>query len=89
MYVVVSYDSPDDKRRTRVMKALKDFGARVQYSVFECDLSLEQFAQLRQRLRALVVPKDDDVRFYFLCESCLARRRRMGRKAEAVKKEVY
>ena len=71
MFVLVSYDIPNDKRRTRVMKALKDFGTRVQYSVFECDLTAEQLLRLRQRLRGLVNPKEDDVRLYFLCESCV------------------
>jgi CRISPR-associated protein Cas2 len=38
MLILVSYDVPDDRRRTRLAHALKDFGERVQYSVFECRL---------------------------------------------------
>ena len=38
MLIVVSYDVPDDRRRTRLAHILKDFGERVQYSVFECRL---------------------------------------------------
>jgi hypothetical protein len=34
-YHVFSYDTPDNRRRTQVIKALKDFGAHMQYSVFE------------------------------------------------------
>lgn len=34
-FIVVSYDVVDDRRRTKVMKTLKNFGAHVQYSVFE------------------------------------------------------
>ena len=34
MLTVVSYDVRDDRRRTRLAHALKDFGERVQYSVF-------------------------------------------------------
>ncbi len=30
MFVVVSYDIVDDRRRNKVCKTLKDFGARVQ-----------------------------------------------------------
>jgi len=33
MLILVSYDVPDDRRRTRLAHALKDFGERVQYSV--------------------------------------------------------
>jgi CRISPR-associated protein Cas2 len=35
MLILVSYDVPDDRRRTRLAHALKDFGERVPYSVFE------------------------------------------------------
>ena len=35
---LVSYDIPDDKRRTKFAKIFEDFGDRVQYSVFECIL---------------------------------------------------
>ena len=38
MFIVISYDIPDNKRRTKVMKTLKNFGAHVQYSVVECEL---------------------------------------------------
>ena len=78
MYVVVSYDIPDDKRRTKVMKTLKNFGAHVQYSVFECDLEPKDFRRLRKRLHKLIKPEDDDVRFYFLCETCMRKIRRLG-----------
>ena len=37
MHYTVAYDITDDKRRNRVAKILKDFGTRIQYSVFECD----------------------------------------------------
>jgi CRISPR/Cas system-associated endoribonuclease Cas2 len=37
MLYLISYDVSDDTRRRRVYEALKDFGRRVQYSVFECE----------------------------------------------------
>ena len=43
MYVMVSYDIVEDRARTKVMKFLKDYGNRVQLSVFECDLHRETF----------------------------------------------
>jgi len=54
---VVSYDVPDDRRRTRLAKILKDFGARVQYSVFECLLEDEQVDALRKRVERLIDAK--------------------------------
>jgi CRISPR-associated protein Cas2 len=68
MIVVVSYDIPNDRRRTQVMKLLKNFGRHVQYSVFECDLTAAQLQQLRQRLRPLLHQPTDNARLYFLSE---------------------
>jgi CRISPR-associated protein Cas2 len=45
----------------------------VQYSVFECQLRPRDFKRLRERLKPLLEPKEDDVRFYRLCASCLPR----------------
>jgi len=45
MYVVISYDIPEDKRRTKIHKTLKSYGQWMQYSVFECDLTETQYAK--------------------------------------------
>ena len=66
MFVIVSYDIPDDKRRTKIMKTMKNYGAHVQYSVFECDLQLKPYKAMRDRLAKLIAPKEDNIRFYFL-----------------------
>ena len=71
MFVVISYDIPDDKRRLKVAKLLLDFGGeRVQRSVFECHITAEHLARLSARLQRLCQTEADSVRLYFLCESC-------------------
>lgn len=35
---VISYDIVDDRKRTKTVDTLKDYGRRVQKSVFECCL---------------------------------------------------
>jgi CRISPR-associated protein Cas2 len=70
-FVIVCYDIPKDRRRNRVCKLLKNYGERAQYSVFECLLRPRDLRRLKQQLKLLVVPKEDDVRFYRLCENCL------------------
>jgi len=69
-FVAVSYDIPDDRRRNRVCKLLKDYGERVQYSVFECMLRPNDLKRMQERLKPLLVPEEDDVRFYRLCQTC-------------------
>lgn len=54
MLIVVSYDVPNDRRRTRLAHALKDFGGRVQYSVFECHLDEKALQALRDRVLRLI-----------------------------------
>jgi CRISPR-associated protein Cas2 len=78
MFVVVSYDIVDDKRRARICKTLKNFGRRVQYSVFECNLDSDALGRLAERLSRLIANKEDSIRFYFLCESCLPKAKVMG-----------
>ncbi len=79
VFVVVSYDVPDDRRRLKVMKTLEGYGTRVQYSVFECWLTGVTYGQLRQRLGKLTNGKEDDVRFYELCKGCQGVRKGLGR----------
>ncbi|MCS6805410.1 MAG: CRISPR-associated endonuclease Cas2, partial [Blastocatellia bacterium] len=43
MFIVISYDVQEDKRRTRIHKALKSYGQWVQYSVFECELEKKDY----------------------------------------------
>lgn len=87
-WVVVSYDIPDDKRRTKVMKTLEGYGRRAQYSVFECELRPAELTQLKARLRDLIDNAQDDVRFYGLCDNCLAKVTLLG-KAELHRRQEY
>ena len=78
MYVVVTYDVPEDKRRTKIHKVLKSYGQWVQLSVFECHLTDTQYAKLRSRLSKLIQPNQDSVRFFFLCGCCQGKIERLG-----------
>lgn len=77
MFVVVSYDISEDKRRTKIHSILKSYGQWVQYSIFECNLTDTQYAKLRSRL-AKVIKTEDSVRFYFLCACCQGKVERIG-----------
>ena len=70
MFIVVTYDITDDKRRLHVSDELENFGARVNFSVFECYLETETVSVLKGRLAELIEPTEDNVRYYVLCESC-------------------
>lgn len=73
MFIVICYDITDDRRRNKACKLLQGFGAHVQESVFECDLTFKQYQRLRSRLDKWVDPAEDKVRFYNLCQECVGR----------------
>lgn len=70
MFVVVTYDITDDRRRLQISDELQNFGARVNYSVFECHLEAETLADLKHRLAEKIETTEDNVRYYILCDAC-------------------
>jgi CRISPR-associated protein Cas2 len=69
--VLISYDVSTEgasgrRRLRRVAKACLDFGQRVQFSVFECDVDPAQWTALRARLLNEIDPQTDSLRFYNL-----------------------
>ncbi len=73
MFTIISYDIVDDKRRTSVMKLLKGYGVRVQYSVFEAMLDGREFRDLSEHLRKLIDLSVDSVRCYRLDAAAVER----------------
>lgn len=89
MFMIVSYDIPQDNRRTKIAKTLEGFGRRVQYSVFECRLKPPQLERLRLELEQLMDEEEDDIRFYFLCGNCVPKMKRLGKRHLPVQQHVY
>ncbi len=71
MFVLVSYDVKTSeeggaRRLRRVAKVCKNYGQRVQYSVFECIVDPAQWTMMRQKLIDEIEEGSDSLRFYFL-----------------------
>lgn len=69
--VLITYDvdttSDAGKRRLRrLAKQCRNYGQRVQYSVFECLVDAAQLAKLKHRLVGLIDSEQDSLRFYYL-----------------------
>lgn len=72
MFCLVCFDIVEDRARNRVAKILKEYGQRVQKSVFECsELNEEKFLRLKKRLEDCIDSAEDTVRYYFICRDCL------------------
>ena len=70
MFVIISYDIEKDRTRTRLAKALKNFGSRVQKSVFEADISEDEYVRLKKLLNRVRLEERDSIRLYVLCREC-------------------
>ena len=73
MFYAVSYDISDDRRRLRIAKVLKDYGERVQLSVFELRLTNDQLERLKKRVTEVLDIEEDGFRIYPMCASCAER----------------
>ena len=78
MTVLITYDvstlTSEGRRRLRqIAQACKDYGQRVQYSVFECSVNDTKWAVLRHRLLEIMEYQEDSLRFYILGEDDLKR----------------
>jgi len=60
-HYIVTYDISDDRRRNDVFGILLGQGDHAQYSVFFCELSDRELADLRARLRACIHATEDQI----------------------------
>jgi CRISPR-associated protein Cas2 len=88
MMVLVTYDvktaeAGGARRLRRVAKACRDFGQRVQYSVFEVEVDPAQWTLLRARLETIIAPECDSLRYYYLGSNWRRRVEHVGAKPAA------
>ena len=69
MKFVVVYDIENDKSRQKLFDLLGEYGSRVNYSVFEIQLTKSQLKRLKIEILDLVDLKFDSVRFYYINET--------------------
>jgi len=69
---VIIYDISDDKRRRLLSDLLEGWGKRVNRSVFECLIdSQTKLQKLKAGIAKIIDKKNDSVRIYRLCLSCI------------------
>lgn len=71
MYILITYDvdtisESGQKRLRKVARICKNYGQRVQNSVFECEVTEAQFCILKNDLRNTMDESLDSIRFYHL-----------------------
>lgn len=88
MLVLVTYDVHSSEeggaRRLRaISNACRDYGQRVQYSVFEIEVDPAQWTRLKARLEGLIKLEKDSLRYYYLGSNWKRRVEHVGAKPAA------
>jgi CRISPR-associated protein Cas2 len=86
MMVLVTYDvstadNTGERRLRRIAKACRNYGQRVQFSVFEIEVDPALWVLLRQQLIDIIDDKRDSLRFYQLGANWERRVEHIGAKA--------
>ena len=71
MLVLITYDvntetSQGKKRVRKVAKECVNYGHRGQNSVFECVMDAAKCVEVKEKLKTIIDPKVDSIRFYYL-----------------------
>lgn len=77
-FLVIAYDIVCNRRRNRIVKLLKGYGRRANYSVFECRIRKKELKELKEEILAIINAKEDSVLYYPLCRACVDRREEEG-----------
>jgi CRISPR-associated protein Cas2 len=88
MYVI-TYDIVNDKRRAKLSQTLKDYGVRVQYSVFESDITPDEAEKLKKYIAKIINLREDSVKFYYIDNRCEEKMETLGKKVVTEFAEYY
>ena len=56
--------------KTQGARIIKDYGVRVQKSIFEVDVDGRRFNEMKGRVEDLIEASEDGVKYFPLCEKC-------------------
>lgn len=79
MIYFISYDIANQKRLHKVAKTLENFGIRIQFSFFECEMPKEKLDELKSALLKIIDKKEDSLLIYPLCEDCASKTTSLGK----------
>ena len=68
--MIAAYDIADPRRLNRVAKVLKDYGTRVQKSIFEVTVDNRVFTEMKDRIEEEIEASEDGVKYFPVCEKC-------------------
>ena len=80
MRFLICYDITDDSLRNKIVKILESYGERIQYSVFEFNLTKAKILEMKHKLikKKLLDKKRMSFSIYPICEECYKKVERYG-----------
>jgi len=87
--IIVAYDVRDRRRLRQIAAMMEQYGARVQFSVFECRLDKERIRRLIADIKRISNRRHDKVTMIALCQSCVQRSERFISKGVTTDADVY
>lgn len=69
-FYLLAYDISDNKRRNKIARLMESLGERVQGSVFEAWLTVEELGKVCKKSCKVMKDSEDSLRVYALCEAC-------------------
>lgn len=73
LFYVVAYDIVNDRRRNHVSSILEKYGTRINFSVFECFVTIKQLKYIKEFILKEIDYNTDTVVFYPICLECYSK----------------
>ncbi|MDO4335262.1 MAG: CRISPR-associated endonuclease Cas2 [Bacteroidales bacterium] len=83
MYILVTYDietknNEGQQRLRKIAKCCRNYGQRVQSSVFECEVTPSQLLSLKHQLISIIDKNVDSIRIYHMGNNYHSKIERIG-----------
>jgi len=72
-FIVIAYDVSNNLRRSRIVRLLEKLGSRINYSLFECIITDNQYCKLQHDIEKIINQKEDTVVYYPICVNCYSK----------------
>jgi CRISPR-associated protein Cas2 len=89
MRYIVAYDISDDSQRLKVASLLAGYGVRIQQSVFDCRLEVDELEAVLQEAGTRLAPGYDRIHAFARCDRCAAGTRTLGPERTVLEEPFY
>ena len=89
MFYIIAYDTPSDKRRRKLARAIEGYATRVQKSVFETVVKFDKYKEMVDKAKECIDEEIDNLRIYEIPKDHLGKIRIFGKLPLVTEKTFY